>query len=354
MSLEPSQVAQRALESLPEPLRGNEVVREAARRIADELIRYGQGVVDFGPAGRTDAGAVQLICEDLEATFLLSEYLSSEEDEGEELTPEQRMEQILQKASAVKVEIAGGLSVQEAIRRELADTDCGACDHPTCDLYSIALADGSDGDNTKCEPGGPKVTAQVELVMEIAGGQEVDTEKIINIESMAKDDGKKEGGLRVLEISTGRGSAGVLFAQLYPEVEFEIIEPDLRRVWFLKRLVNLLSIRNCKLRVGSSADFSETLASRFDLVFVKHRPTEDAVREGLPFAQPGGLIVNWQDENWSEAAASYQRHGIGHRLPLLRPMEFQSAGVEGSVLLLVKRPQDEATEAPAEDDTVAV
>jgi 16S rRNA G527 N7-methylase RsmG len=354
MSPEPSQVAQRALESLPDPLRENSVVRRAAYRIADELIRYGQGVVEFGPGGRTEAGAIRLICEDLEATYLLAEHLSSQEAEGEELTPAQRMEQILAKATAVKGEIAGGLSLKDAIRRELADTDCGACDHPTCDLYSIALADGSDKDNTKCEPGGPKVTAQVELVMEVGGGKDVDAEKIISIESMAKDDGKREGGLRVLEISTGRGSAGVVFAQVYPDVAFEIIEPDLRRVWFLKRLINLLGIRNCKLRVGGPSDFVEKLGERFDLVFIKHRDTEDAVREGLPFARPGGLIVNWQDENWSEAAARYQRHGLGFRVPLYRPMEFQGASAKGSVLLLVRRPAEAATEAAVRDGSVAV
>jgi hypothetical protein len=90
------------------------------------------------------------------------------------------------------------------------------------------------------------------------------------------------------------------------------------------------------------------------MVFVKHRATEDAVRDGVPFARPGGMIVNWQDENWSDAAANYQRHGIGHRLPLHRPMEFQSASIAGSVLLLVKRPEEVVLDETPSDETVAV
>lgn len=345
MSLEPDRVARLAIDSLPETLRESGVVRSIAYRIADEVIRYGHGVLDFGPSGKTEEGVVEMICEDIEATFLLSEYLGAEEEEAEELTPEERMKQILDKASKVRGELDSGLSLQEAIRRELADTDCGACDHPTCDLYSIALAKGTDDDNTKCEPGGPKVTAQVELVMEVGQGDDVDAEKILSIEAQAKDDDKREGGLRVLELATGRGSAGVVFAQMYPDTDFEILEPDLRRVWFLKRMVNLLGIRNCKLRVGRPEQMLDTLGANYDLVFVKHRSTADAVREAYPFTRPGGLIVNWQGEEWSDVAADYQRHGPGARLPLYHPRHFHSAPVENHVLLMVRRPE-EASEEP--------
>ena len=360
MHIEPSSIAQKALLALPTALSERDIVTKLARRLADEIMRYGQGTLPFPNEQDGGDAVVKVICEDLEATLLLAEYLADEDEEAEELSPEELAQRVLDKAEQVQKDLDGGLSVQEAIRRELADTDCGACDHPTCDLYSIALADGSDGDNTKCEPGGPKVTAQVELVMTLGKGSDLKTDEILAIEALAKDDSTREGGLRVLEIGSGRGFAGVVFAQIYPDVQFEILEGDLKRVWFLKRLTNLLGVRNCKVRMGRPDTHLEELEGRYDMVLIKRDDMSEAIGVGLSFAQPGGLLVNWQNADWSMEAADYQRHGYGMRVPLMHPMEFQSAPVKGSVLLAARRPKapDEEpvvhSEPAAAGDSVAV
>lgn len=357
--IEPKVVAQRALDALPDSFRNRPFVTEIARRVADEVLRYGHGTLPLDLQEEDGASVVRLICEDLEGAFLLSDQLSSEEEDTEEITPEQRMEQLLDKAQQVEGALASGESLQQLIRQELADTDCGACDHPTCDLYSIALANGKDPDNDKCEPGGPKVTAQVELVMRVANKKEVDPESLLAIEAKAKDEPRREGGLRVLEIGTGRGFPAVVFSLLFPDVSFEIVEPDLRRSWFLKRLMNMLGVRNVRVRVGPVEGFWDELSASYDMVLVKHTPTAQAVEQGVTFARPGGVVVNWQDADWSPVAASYQIDGPGRAMPLAAPLFFTAAPVEGSVLLTARRPGEpeapEAPETPAEtDDSVAV
>ena len=354
MSEDPRSLAQRAISALPKALGERAIVRELAERLADEMLRYGVGTVP-GLRHQDDAALVlEQICEDIEAAQLLSEYLSPKQQASEEISPEERLKRVLDKAEQVQGELKGGLSVQAAIRRELADTDCGACDHPTCDLYSIALANGSDKDNTKCEPGGPKVTAQVELVMTIAKGSKVEPDKILAIEALAAEAGKREGGPRVLCIGSQHGFMGAALAQIYSQVEFTLIESDLRRVWFLKRLVNLLGVRNCTIRAGAAEDHVQRLADRYDLVLVPSLAPDSAFALGLPFAAPGGRVLNLQDETWSELAAEYQRHGLGRRLPLHRPLEFQSAPIAGHVFLVVMRPVAAAATAPVEPASDAV
>jgi protein-L-isoaspartate O-methyltransferase len=354
MSANPRSVAQRAISALPTALGERTIVRDLAHRLADEILRYGVGTLPGQRHTPDGAHVLEQICEDIEAAQLLAEYLAPQREAAEELTPEQRLARILDKAEQVQRELAGGLSLQEAIRRELADTDCGACDHPTCDLYSIALANGTDKDNTKCEPGGPKVTAQVELVMTVAKGAPVQADKILAIEALAAESGKREGGPRVLVLGSGHGFMGAALAQIYPDVEFTLIEAELRRVWFLKRLVNLLGVRNCTIRTGAAEHYLERLADRFDLVLVPSLLPDAAFALGLPFARPGGRVLNLQDENWSERAAEYQRHGLGRRLPLHRPLEFSAAPIAGHVFLVVMRPQASTTAAAEQPQSDAV
>jgi hypothetical protein len=370
MVSDPHLLAQRIVEALPAPLRDRDVVRDIALRMTSELLHYGVGILSFPRRGLSDEGLVQMLCEDLEASLLLSDRLAPQEDEEEvELTPEQRMARVLDKAEAVQSELAAGDTLQKLIRKELADTDCGACDHPTCDAYSIALANGKDADNTKCEPGGPRVTAQVELVMTVGRGDAVDPEKILAIEALARDSGQREGGLRILEIGTGTGFPAMVFSQLFPDVRFDVLEADLHRTWFLKRLTNVLMVRNCRTLVGRPEMFVDRLAEQYDLVFVKHAPTADAVLASVPFVRPGGVIVNWQDRHWSEVGAAYQHSGPGRVMPLQAPLYFKSEPIAQSVLLLIRRPEKPADEgsspdagtdastealAPDADDSVAV
>ena len=57
-----------------------------------------------------------MLCEDLEATFLLTHLLAQEEEEVEEFTPEQLVQRVLDKAELVKKQLAGGDTLQELIR----------------------------------------------------------------------------------------------------------------------------------------------------------------------------------------------------------------------------------------------
>lgn len=348
-----AEIARRAVAALPVSLRTRAGLPELAQRLAFEIMDFGHGIVP-GRLAEQETTVVQTLCEDLEAALLLEDLLATQQPEPEQLTPEQRAQQILEKAELVVSKLKGGASLQQLIRTELADTDCGACDHPTCDEYSVALAKGTDKDNTKCEPGGPKVTAQVELVMEVAQGQSVEPTKIIAIADQAAAAPQRDGSLKVLELGTGHGFPGITLARIYGDVDFTVIEQDVKRAWLLTRLVNVLGLRNCRVIVGSWRDHLDTMAGKYDLVLLKHLPPVEAVSRGVGFARPGGMVVDWQPRTWSQGAAQYQSYGPGFKLPLQAPRYFQSAPIARHVLLMVRRPEDEAPAAPPHgggDDT---
>jgi hypothetical protein len=344
MRPDPALIAQQAFDSLPQSLRCREGLAPLTQQVAREVMNFAEGIVRSRDHDQPDA-VLKMLCEDLEAAVLLSDLLATQQEEEEPLTPEQRAEQILKKAEEVVTKLKTGASLQQLIRVELADTDCGACDHPTCDEYAVALAKGTDKDNTKCEPGGPKVTAQVELVMEVSAGQTIDPGKIISIADQAAEVIGHEGGLKVLEIGTGRGFPALLLSRIYPDVDFTLIEQDVKRGWFCKRLVNVLGARNCHVLTGKWSDFVDELAAKYDVVLMKHLNLIDAVTRGVAFARPGGTIVDWQERNWSSAAAQYQAEGPGYRLPLMAPRYFESEPVARQVLLLVRRPEEEKPKA---------
>ncbi len=79
-----------------------------------------------------------------------------------------RVEELKQKFAAHEVPV-----LFSTIREALADTDCGACDWPTCDEYAQALADGRDLNHTKCEPGGEETTREVDVILKVWRGEPV-------------------------------------------------------------------------------------------------------------------------------------------------------------------------------------
>jgi len=47
----------------------------------------------------------------------------------------------------------------------MANTDCGDCDWPTCNEYSVAIIDGKDANPHKCAPGGAESWANAEAIL---------------------------------------------------------------------------------------------------------------------------------------------------------------------------------------------
>jgi formate hydrogenlyase subunit 6/NADH:ubiquinone oxidoreductase subunit I len=56
------------------------------------------------------------------------------------------------------------------VREALAKTDCGKCGWPTCRAYADAIAAGRERALARCEPGGPKSTRDVTLLVQLRAG----------------------------------------------------------------------------------------------------------------------------------------------------------------------------------------
>ncbi len=61
-------------------------------------------------------------------------------------------------------------SIFDAFRVQMADTDCGLCEYPDCDGYSLALAKGELTDITRCDPGGEESEAGIAQVFTLWKG----------------------------------------------------------------------------------------------------------------------------------------------------------------------------------------
>lgn len=155
----------------------------------------------------------------------------------------------------------------------------------------------------------------------------------------AGDDRKR----RVLEISNGAGFPGFVLGRLCPQAQIDVLEPDLRRAWLLKRMINLASVRNLRVRLEGVESLTAAPLESYDLVLVQTASIAAAVRQAVPLLRPGGALALWQDDEPHEAAL----HDAGRdfRLSVPPPYVFSSKPLRGHVLMLAQRP-DEAPALP--------
>ncbi len=56
------------------------------------------------------------------------------------------------------------------LEEAMAGTDCGACQYPTCEEYSVAIAKGECTETFRCEPGGADSAIEAEQIVLIHRG----------------------------------------------------------------------------------------------------------------------------------------------------------------------------------------
>lgn len=148
--------------------------------------------------------------------------------------------------------------------------------------------------------------------------------------------GGEERTPRVLEVATGEGFPGFVLSRMCPHAQVEVIEPDLRRAWLLRRLINLVSVRNLRVRVENLESLTARGPEPYDLVLIKHVPIATSVGQGGPLLRPGGCLALWQTDEPHEAAL--QDAGRELELSAPQPHAFASPSLRGRVLMLAHRP----------------
>lgn len=106
----------------------------------------------------------------------------------------------------------------------------------------------------------------------------------------------------VVDIGTGNGFPGIVFAVLYPEVKLTIIDRDQKKIDFLKNVINILKLQNVELKC-ERVDLIQT-ASLNCVISRGFAPISKAILAlRKPFNKNGNLYM-LKSEEWATEIAN--------------------------------------------------
>jgi len=111
-----------------------------------------------------------------------------------------------------------------------------------------------------------------------------------------------EGGIeKIIDIGSGQGFPAIPMAIRWPEISITLVEANLRKAVFLKRVKIELELDNVRV----IRDRAEVLAKddehrrRYEMVTSRAvAELSTAVRLAWPFLLPGGKAVIWKGKDW--------------------------------------------------------
>ena len=119
-------------------------------------------------------------------------------------------------------------------------------------------------------------------------------------------------GAEILDIGTGAGLPGLVWALLRPDLRVTLVDPQLRRTDFLDNAVRELSLSSVQVRRGRAQDLAGEVSA--DIVAARAvAPLGRLVEWCLPLARPGGALWALKGEaaeaELAAAAGAIQRGG---------------------------------------------
>ena len=146
---------------------------------------------------------------------------------------------------------------------------------------------------------------------------------------------------RTLEISHGWGLISFVLAVQHPQLDFETLEDDRDRQWFLRRLALLFGVRNLVVHTQSPSDFTADHREAYDLVLVKHLGPEAALDLAEPLLRDHGRILSFQTRDRSAEVRRPRANDRARALRLQATTVLASAPARGRVILQVGSPAHE-------------
>ena len=106
----------------------------------------------------------------------------------------------------------------------------------------------------------------------------------------------------VLDIGSGNGLPGLLFAMLFPEKQFYLCERIRKKAEFLKNLKHELALTNAHILCQSA----EKLNRPFDLILSQaSQPLEKMIKLLKKTLSVKGQAFLWQSEDWNQSTLAF-------------------------------------------------
>lgn len=101
-------------------------------------------------------------------------------------------------------------------------------------------------------------------------------------------------GARLIDVGSGGGFPGLPLAIAYPRVDVTLVEATGKKIRFLKHIINMLGLRNCRAIHGRAEDFAHDPEHRevYEAATARALATLPALVElCLPFVRVGGTLI---------------------------------------------------------------
>ena len=103
------------------------------------------------------------------------------------------------------------------------------------------------------------------------------------------------------DIGSGAGFPALPLKIVYPHLKITIIEPTLKRVNFMKMVVNALGLENVDIINGRAEDMINTMREKFDVVTARAVANLPMLLElTTPYCKVGGFVISYKGSNASE------------------------------------------------------
>ncbi|WP_211204574.1 16S rRNA (guanine(527)-N(7))-methyltransferase RsmG [Ammonifex degensii] len=100
-----------------------------------------------------------------------------------------------------------------------------------------------------------------------------------------------------IDVGSGAGFPGVPLALALPEVEFVLLEATRKKVEFLRRVIEEISLPNCRAVWGRAEEYGKIAGYRESFAWVVARavaPLRELAEYTLPFVRLGGVFLAYK------------------------------------------------------------
>lgn len=156
---------------------------------------------------------------------------------------------------------------------------------------------------------------------------------------MAADVWQKNVSAKVLDVGTGAGFPGMVLAVLNPQKKFTLLDSLKKRVDFLQKVINALSLSNVEAFHGRAETFGRKVKFRNQYDFVVSRAVAELpvlMEYCIPFVKENGYFISYkgkrQEEEMEKADNAFTELGASfHHL-----QQFQLREGEQRYLLFIQ------------------